>query len=501
MSFLDKLHSTIVKGLPAYNALKDIPFPDSGSGNSPVIIFPSINAISDAVLRLTTPGSQPSSDPNLSSLVHAGITWLSNTLPEPDLLVKREFQRKKGGKSRDDDVVEKHPIYDLFERPNQYTSGSTLWKAFAYSWIVAGNVYFLKFRDRFGRVTELWYEPHFTIRARWVNDKQGEYIPGVRSQSGLSIPRNDNPDQFINYYELDRGGQRFRIEPADVIHFRDGIDPYSPRYGLSRMTTILREIYGDSAMASYGANLLAGNGVIPYVLGIDDKEGILNQEDLDNIKTKLIEQTTGANTGKPLVLTSRMSFNRTGLSPQELDLRNSRYMAQEIFSMVTGIPPQVLNSGAGLEKSIYNNMQQADRRAVDQYLQPLWWHIAQELTHQLLPDIDDNENHFVEFDLSEVGALQEDENERWKRFVDAYQGQVIKRSEVRTELGFEVDPDGGDDVYLVRSGTAVETLEEEADARLNPEPQQIPGQPLQIAGQQKLLTGASPIIKELFSAE
>lgn len=280
------------------------------------------------------------------------------------------------------------------------------------------------------------------------------------------------------------------------------------------MTTILREIYGDSAVASYASKLLGGNGVIPYVVGIDDKDGVLSQEDLNNIKAKLIEQTTGANAGQGLVLSARASFNRTGLTPAELDLRNSRYMSQEVFASVTGLPPQVLNFGAGLERSIYNNMAEADRRAVDSYLQPLWWHIAQELTNQLLPDFDQDTSHFLEFDLSEVGALQEDENAKVERIAKLYEGGIIRRGEARTEMNYEADPDGADDVYFVRAGSAIETIEEEEEMRMQAlephEPNVIEGE---IVGEEPkklalvkgrhsgLLKGAPETVKQLYSAK
>jgi HK97 family phage portal protein len=462
------VNSILGLDLPTFKeieAKKSLPFPgSSGNDSSPLIIFPDLNSMSAAVLASISPQSQPSSDPHLSSLVAAGVTWLANTLPEPDLQVKKNFQRKRGGKKRDDDVIERHPFYQLIDEPNPEDTGSDLWKAFAYSWIIAGNVYFYKIRNDFGQVVRLYYEPHFSIRARWIGDKQGEYILAERSQSVPSVPRTDDPTLKINYYEVDREGGKFRLEPADVIHFKDGIDPTNTRYGISRMQTILREIYQDSAVASYAADLLGGNGVIPFVIGVDDKDGIYSQIDLDNLKTRIIAQTTGTNARTPVVLNARHTFTRTALTPQELDLRTSRSMAQDVFSAVTGIPAIVLNFSSGMEHSIYNNMSEADRRAVTSYLQPIWWHRDQVLTRQLLRDLDQDETHFIESDLSEVGALQEDQNEVWERVGLAYQNGLIKRSEARTAIDYEADPGGADDVYFVRSGSETVTLEGEAAA-------------------------------------
>jgi HK97 family phage portal protein len=325
-----------------------------------------------------------------------------------------------------------------------------------------------------------------------IGDKQGDYIPGDRSTSHRSIDRNDRPGQFINYYELTRDGQKYRVEVADVIHFRDGIDPFDTRYGISRLTTILREIYGDSAAANYASNLLSGNGVIPFVLGIDDKEGSLSQEDLDNIKSRLESQTSGKNAGKPLVVTSRVTFNRTGLTPAEIDTRQSRMMAQDIFAAVTGIPAVVLNFSSGMDRSIYNNMSEADRRAVQSYLVPLWWHRDQEFTHQLLRDIDSDESHFVESDLSEVAVLQEDENLRWARVGKAYQDGLLKRGEGREAINYEAAEDGSDDVYDVRPGSETvspeqEQIERDASIERTKNPPELPegNEPLQIGAGEK----------------
>lgn len=490
---------TLGLDLPTFREIKaqkkDVPFPGSAGNGAPYVIYPNMNALQDAILRAITPNSSPSDDPHLSSLVAAGITWLANTLPEPDLLVKKNFQRKRGGKKRDDDVIERHQFYELMDAPNDQDTGSDLWKAFAYSWIIRGNVFFRKRRNVYGQVVQIQYEPHFTIRARWVNDKQGEYIPAERSMSVPVIPRSDDPLLKINYFELDRENKRYRVEPADIIHFKDGIDPFNTRYGISRITTILREIYQDSAVASYAADLLGGFGVIPFIVGIEDKEGIAVQEDLQNIKDKVVAQITGANARQPVILNNRHTFTRTSLTPQELDLRASRSMAQDIFSAVTGIPAIVLNFSSGMERSIYNNMSEADRRAVTSYLQPIWWHRDQVLTRQLLRDIDQDETHFIESDLSEVGALQEDQNAVWERHGNAYVKGGIKRGEYREAIGYKASEDGSDDVYYVPPGSATVTPEQEKVERERaleePEPPEIlPGQPAQQPAQ--MMNGQQP---------
>lgn len=166
-------------------------------------------------------------------------------------------------------------------------------------------------------------------------------------------------------------------------------------------------------------------------------------------------------------------------------------MAQDIFSAVTGIPAIVLNFSSGMERSIYNNMSEADRRAVTSYLQPIWWHRDQVLTRRLLRDIDQDETHFIESDLSEVGALQEDQNAVWERHGAAYEKGGIKRGEYREAIGYKAAEDGSDDVYYVRPGATTVTPEQEETERERaleePEPtEMIPSQqPTQLQGGQQ----------------
>jgi len=416
----------------AITAFKSLPFPQY-TGN-----VPSWNSWPQWSPTFT----QKNPDPSTSSLVMAGVRWLGNRLPEAPLTVQQPL--------KDDDESESvpnHSLLKLFKRPNPFMSASTLWKAFGFSWILKGDVYFIKFRNDLNQVGQIWYEPHWNVKPRWVNDNQGSYIRGA----------NDDPNTFITYYEVMREGQPVRVEVEDVIHFRDGIDPRNTRCGLSGIATILREILSDSQVVDFSSKLLGNSGVPPYVLSIDNKIGNLKQEDIAGVKASLIQQTSGSNSGKPLVV-AYASVHKLGFTPEELDLRVSRYLGEERFCAVTGIPAVCLELGSGAEHAIYNNVQQAEQRAAKGYLVPLWWHIDEELTVQLLRDFDTDESRFVEHDLSEVAALQEDETAKHGRVVLDFQGGLITRAQGLAQLDLPADtkPDktGLDDVYCLKSGSA-----------------------------------------------
>lgn len=377
-------------------------------------------------------------DLSQSSLVMSGVRWLGNVLPSAPLMVKESTGKK--GESQE---VPNHELAKLWRRPNKFYSGSTLLKGFAYSWILSGNAYFVKVWNDAGKVRELWYEPHWMMRPRWLGDNQGGWLYG---------PEVDDPADLINYYELDRDGRKYRLETSDVIHFRDGFDPKQRRLGLSRIGAILREVYGDGEAANYAARMAGGSGVPSGVLSLD-KDLKAGPEDLENIKNRLVRQTTGDNRFAPLVITGA-KWEQMGIAPDKMDLRAGHRFAEERYSAVTGIPAVALELGAGHEHSIYNNVKAADERAWEAYLLPLYTDIEDTLNIQLLESFEGKSSRrYCRFDTSNVRALMEDEDAKHKRVVGDYQGGVISKGEARSALGYEVK-EGQEDEYVGTSAPA-----------------------------------------------
>jgi HK97 family phage portal protein len=395
-------------------------------------------------------------DPSKSSLVMSAVRWLGNTLPEAPVQVKRPGQA-----DGEAEAVENHPLVELLRKPNDYYAGDNLWTAFAFSWILDGNCYFIKVRNRLGQVIELWYEPHWSIRPRWKDDRKGNF----QQKEG------DDPAAFITYYEVDRESRKYRVEASDIVHFRDGNDPHNPRKGWSYVGSILREIYGDNEVSNYSARLLGGSAVPPFMVTIDTQIQNFSQEDADGLAAHLERRTTGDQKGKPLVVYGGKP-EKLAFSPEELDLKMLHRFSEERFCAVTGIPAVVLGLGAGLDHSIYNNVKQADERAYEAYLIPLYRRIAAQLNVQLMPDFD-AKGLYATHDLSGVRALQEDEDAKVKRVVSLFQSGVITWNEARSKTGFDLE-DGGD-VVMVKTGVQLVKKEEiGAEPEPEPEPDEFP---------------------------
>lgn len=358
-----------------------------------------------------------------SSLVMSAVNWLGRILPEAPLQV---IEADAKGNER---PIPNHPATALMKRPNPYYSGAQLWKAYALSWIVNGNPYYVKVRNGYGQVTQLWYVPPSMMRPLWP----------------------ENGREFISEYEYVVDGYSYSVPVQDVLHFRDGANPADMgRTGLSGVASVLSEICADKEVPVYHYLLLKAGGVPPIVLAL--KEGQAGVDfDPKLIKDTYIRATSGDNRGKVFVSGNAVEITKIGFNPSEMDLKALRHLPESRFASVIGIAKETLGFGAADVASTYNNVEQADKRSIKTYVKPLWGYIEDELTHQLGPDFGFTEKQRFAFDLSEVAALQEDRSAIYQREVLAYEKGVKKRSEARSSLGLEFTPE--DEVYYVQAAS------------------------------------------------
>lgn len=397
--------------------------------------------------------------PTQASIVMAAVNWLGRVLPEAPLQV---VTADAEGKEK---PIIGHPGVKLLQRPNPFYSGASLWKSFALSWITSGNPYYVKIRNGFGQVTQLWYVPPAWIMPRWPEDGS----------------------EFISYYEYQVDGKTLRLRPQDVLHFRDGADPDNMgRTGLSPVGSVLREIAADNEVPVYQYLLLKNGGVPPVMLAV--RETMLGVEhDPREIKQNYLRATTGDGRGQVFVSNMALELTKLGFNPAEMDLKVVRHLPESRVASVIGIAKESLGFGAADENSTYNNVEQADERSIQSFVRPLWNYIEDELTHQLGPDFGLADNERFKFDLSEIAALQEDQNALHERANADLVSGGITVNEYREMIGQKPVPDGN--VYL-RSSSIVATSPEMVNKSIKdtlnpPEPKQtLPGE-----GPPRLLNG------------
>lgn len=359
-------------------------------------------------------------DGTRSSTVMAPLLWMMRAFPEaPPSLCREQADGQ-------DEPITDHEMLRLLRRPNPFFSGPVLWMATLADYVVDGNAYWLKIRDKGGQVRELWWAP------RWMVEPKGD------------------ESTFISRYEYRPGGGADMIPFSvdDVVHFRFGADADDARKGYSPLKSVLREVFTDEEAANFTASLLRNMGV-PGIVVSPEVGVTINDGDAEETKKYVKAMFTGDKRGEALVMTGATKIQQFGFSPEQLTLKELRRVPEERVSAVIGVPAIVAGLGAGLDRSTFTNYKEAREAAYEQAVIPLQRLMAEELWFQLLPDFEDPETLWswkAGFDLSNVRALQEDRFNLARRLDLGVRGGWILVSSAKRANGEKVL--AGDDIYL-----------------------------------------------------
>lgn len=354
-----------------------------------------------------------------NSAIEATVRWIGRTFPEAPVQV---LQAKSDGTET---PIVGHPMLELLARPNPYYSGELLWRATLADWASSGNGYWIKRRNGVRGPVQLWWAPSWTMAPAWPTDQ---------------------PSVFISHYNYTVNGDTQEIPVADVVHFRDGLDPRNTRVGLSPIAALAREVFTDDEAANFTASLLKNMGVPGVIISPDSDDVDVSPSDAQAIKDKYKQAFGGDNRGEPMVMPAKTKVSVLSWSPEQMNMRELRRIPEERICAMLGIPAIVVGLGAGLDRSTYSNMAEAREAAYESFIIPTQRLFGGDLKAQLLGDFGDTKTLRVGFDTSGIRVLQEDENKKWTRVGTAVRGGWLKVSRAKEMVGEK--PEDGDDVYL-----------------------------------------------------
>ena len=284
---------------------------------------------------------------------------------------------------------------------------------------VDGNAYWRKLRSGTtgtGNVVELW-----PISPRRI-------VPTTEQGSAA----------FVDYYRYWYSGSQYvDLPPADVVHFRYGLDDTDHRLGCSPLRRLVREISSDDQATRYADRLLANLAISGLSLEFDKDSPPIDQATADELKARVNAAYGGDNVGSTAVLSPGAKLNALGFSPEQLDMKTLHRVPEERISAVLGVPAIVAGLGAGLDRSTFSNVREAREMFTEAKLIPLWRHIAGEITLQLVPDFTSDAAIVVDFDTDEVRALADDQNAEAARLKILVEAGIISTDEARAEIGYE----------------------------------------------------------------
>lgn len=350
--------------------------------------------------------------------------------------------------------VEDHPLIAILNKPNPYTSRGQLWSMVVLDIYLAGNAYLFKARYTDGllegAVAEL-----YRLRPDRVRPIPGNMAAG---------------EPLIKEYEYNTGSERKTIPASNIIHFksRNPLDPYT---GIPLIMPLLPRVEIDQYMRRFLATFFERGGAgVGAILNV---KGKMDQELKDNIRDRFRRMFGGGVLDILVTSAEEATYTPLGLNrglrdalPKEIDAVNEARMG-----MVLGIPGAILGLLIGYETSSYANQRQAWQIFWDITMAPMLSDFDDVLNLSLVPEFGGIDE--VVFDLSDIHALQEDEDAFQERARKNVAARIWTMEEGRLKTGVgAVNPD---EHFLLPDGSAVKAGELDSTAPLPASaPEQLP---------------------------
>lgn len=371
-------------------------------------------------------------DGSRSSLVEACVSWIANAVGQTHPAVLHYFPDDDHGEIDRRHAAARlvqHPTYD-YRLGRSYYSWIPLIQATISSFTVTGNAYWSKRRSDTDKVVQLWYVPPWMVTPH----------------------RKNFSTYLVDYYIVRTGATEQQVLPRDMVHFRDGLDPYNPLLGLSKLRTLLREIFTDEEAARWTSTLLRRQATPGLVLSPEvGAANAMTEDEAKLVKERLDADFTGDNRGRSMVLGAPTKLQQYGFSPDQMKLGDLRDIPEERISAALGVPAAVVGFGAGLQTAkVGATMGELVDLAWQNGALPRTRLLAAELTEQLLPDFGDEPDLEFVFDTSDVPIMADYRKKEAETLDVLMRWSVMKRGEARRRLKLPMGV--RDDVYVLSSG-------------------------------------------------
>lgn len=365
------------------------------------------------------------------ALIFRCVTVMANAIASAPIRVYEQREQQPQEKPN-------HAMRRLMQRPNPMMGEARFLSIVAMTMGTAGFSVVEKVRNRYGSVVQLW-----PLRSDWI-------YPIPRSQSSpdweYRIPGFDraaNPDVEVT----DNGWPLIRAANAIVTTFADtpdsgytGIGPLEValrEWGLlNTMQDFLKSFFDNGAMPTYG--LVLADGIT------------LSQEKADLVRAHWAGRYSGwknRDRADVPILQTIKDIKRLSFDYNELAYVDLRDISEIAICTAFGVPGSMVGQRFAQERNTFTNYGEARQSFYEDTVVPLWARLDDALTFGLLPEFETNRDIYLEFDKSNVPALQEDIVARRDHALRAMQAGGISRADYKRLMNLPVE--SGDDVYLM----------------------------------------------------
>lgn len=347
------------------------------------------------ILRQNTTGRKRSSpdwaneagNVGLNSAVAACQNWLITSWVQAPAIVAMIDPETREPKAKE------HPATILLEQPSPFYGGRWLFGAWLTDMFTTGR----------GRA----YGYIVTTDGDNGEPVEIQYLPAGRMK-----PVTEGTELIAYYEYTPPRGEVERLPREQVLDFRYGLDPSDPTQTIWPLRSVLGEIATDNQAVAWQWNLMTRGAVPPYVISPKGVDGsgtmaVITRDDAAFIKAQAMD----AEPGTPLVAPVGIELQKLAFAPKEMATAELQRKAEERIAAQYGLPPVVVGLGAGLDRSTFNNYEEARQAAWEDCVIPLQDLFASELSAKLLPLFEGNavpSGMCITFDRSQIRALADD---------------------------------------------------------------------------------------------
>ena len=378
--------------------------------------------------------------------VYACVNLRANSLASLPL---RLYKVGKDGKK---EAVGGGPLFDLLQKVNPYWTLSFLLKMTEHALDLWGQAFWILERGQSGRQVprEIW----------WANPSKMKVVT--------------DPVNYVKGFIYDQQGTQLAFTPDEVIWLRNP-NPIDEFAGLAPIAAArlsidlgIAGLHSNKKLFDQGMQL---GGVISPASGNPG----FTAEQAKLLDEMLAKRFRGVDKAHKWLIAAggELSIKEMGVNPRDAEFIGQMQWSLADICRVYQVPPILVQD---LDKSTYSNFEQSVQAFWSLCMVPQAKAIADQLTEQLLPKFPGMAD-CVEFDLSEVAALQEAEDAKWTREQGQLERGAITINEWREAKGLKKVPWG--DVWWA-AGTLQPVEDAEQEEPVAPPPAIAP--PAEAAG-------------------
>jgi HK97 family phage portal protein len=273
-----------------------------------------------------------------------------------------------------------HDVIRWLNEPNPSTSAYCLLESLMKDVGIFFNAYWLKVRDDNGVLVGL-------IRLRPTEVQVYGYL--LVTDFVWSTP----------------DGRRWTLDPRDVVYF-GGYDPFTP-VGLSPLETLRQTLAEEVAATDYRESFWQNAARLEGVIQRPVAAPKWTPDQKQSFREQWQKRFTGpGNAGQTAVLEDGMTFQETSYSAKDSEYVASRKLTREECARAYHIPLPMVGI---LDYATFSNIKEQHKQLYQDSLGPWLTYLQDEFMRQLLPESEDVEQVYLEFNIAEKlkGSFEE----------------------------------------------------------------------------------------------